>query len=413
MKGFVISWFFPPINSSEGLVTFKLLKYSKYKHDVFTQNNNDSWSYKNTEAQLQNSKIHVIQSKNKVFKDWEKEGLEYFQRSYHNYSFIMSRSMPPESHELALAIKDKFPKIPWIASFGDPIADNPYTIISQKSLSPFISRKLNYLNPVRLVKHLLWLNNNVLPNKKQNKKLKDLEYSILTKADVVIFNNKYEREYMLKNHNIEVSEKYIILPHTFDEELYPESQKKDKKMIFSYLGYLDDQRSPQIFFQAIRKLLDQDPKLANRVSFDFYGNMSSNDKVFIIDNYLTDIIHVKKTVDYIESLEIMRKSDWLLLVDAPIYSVYQTSIFFPGKLADYIGSKTPTLGITMLEGESADILRETGGLALSFSKSDIYNYLYLIIYKGYKIKPGINIKKYDSKLVTKTYDKIINEFDNV
>ena len=36
-KGLVISWYFPPINSSEGLVTFKLLKNSKYKYDVFTQ----------------------------------------------------------------------------------------------------------------------------------------------------------------------------------------------------------------------------------------------------------------------------------------------------------------------------------------------------------------------------------------
>ena len=30
----VISWYFPPINSSEGLVTYKLLKNSKYQYDV-------------------------------------------------------------------------------------------------------------------------------------------------------------------------------------------------------------------------------------------------------------------------------------------------------------------------------------------------------------------------------------------
>ena len=46
MKGFVISWFYPPINSSEGLVTFKLLNRSEIKHDVFTQKGNQHWSYK-------------------------------------------------------------------------------------------------------------------------------------------------------------------------------------------------------------------------------------------------------------------------------------------------------------------------------------------------------------------------------
>ena len=38
-KILVISWYFPPVNSSEGLVTFKLLKNSEYEYDVFTQKN--------------------------------------------------------------------------------------------------------------------------------------------------------------------------------------------------------------------------------------------------------------------------------------------------------------------------------------------------------------------------------------
>ena len=41
----VISWFFPPVNSSEGLVTYKLLNNSKFTYDVYTQNSNDNWSY--------------------------------------------------------------------------------------------------------------------------------------------------------------------------------------------------------------------------------------------------------------------------------------------------------------------------------------------------------------------------------
>ena len=49
-KILVITWFYPPVNSSEGLVTYKLLNNSKYEYDVFTQKNSASWSYGNKET---------------------------------------------------------------------------------------------------------------------------------------------------------------------------------------------------------------------------------------------------------------------------------------------------------------------------------------------------------------------------
>ena len=51
-KILVISWYFPPVNSSEGLVTFKLLKNSKYEYDVFTQKDSRNWAYNNEEYEL-------------------------------------------------------------------------------------------------------------------------------------------------------------------------------------------------------------------------------------------------------------------------------------------------------------------------------------------------------------------------
>ena len=48
-KILVITWFYPPVNSSEGLVTYKLLNNSRYEYDVFTQKNSASWSYGNND----------------------------------------------------------------------------------------------------------------------------------------------------------------------------------------------------------------------------------------------------------------------------------------------------------------------------------------------------------------------------
>ena len=116
-KCLVISWYFPPVNSSEGLVTFKLLKNSKYKYDVFTQKGNESWTYGSKEDKLVSSNINTIFAKNNELSKWVEEGIQFFDDNKDKYDMIMSRSMAPESHMIALAIKKKYPDIKWIASF--------------------------------------------------------------------------------------------------------------------------------------------------------------------------------------------------------------------------------------------------------------------------------------------------------
>ena len=134
MKGFVISWFYPPMNSSEGLVTFKLLKESSYQYDVFTQKTCQNWSYGNTEKKLVSKNINPIYSEKETYEDWIEEGLEFFSQNKDKYDFIMSRATPKESHLLALKIKEKFPDVKWIASFGDPLANSPYEkVLENKS----------------------------------------------------------------------------------------------------------------------------------------------------------------------------------------------------------------------------------------------------------------------------------------
>ena len=65
----VISWFYPPINSSEGLVTFKLLNNSRYEYDVYTQKGATDFSYgknvaleKTGETRLSNSSGSITTS---------------------------------------------------------------------------------------------------------------------------------------------------------------------------------------------------------------------------------------------------------------------------------------------------------------------------------------------------------------
>lgn len=421
MKGLVISWYFPPINSSEGLVTFKLLKNSKYKYDVFTQKNNKSWTYGDEENKLISSNINAIFCKCENIQEWVNEGIKFFEQNKDKYSFIMSRSMAPESHEIALAIKKKYPNVKWIASFGDPIKDNPYLYFTHKS-NPYkllgnglLDHSIKYiLSPKRILKSLLWeyRTRNYLKNSTRELKDEILQNEVFEYADKIILNNNYQKEHMLKTYQNK-DNKIIVLPHTFDESFYNyKLSNKNDKIIMSYIGHCDDIRTPKPFLDAVKRLKNAIPNLNDKLEVNFYGNFPNQDKIRIIDNNIEDIVKVRKPINYFESLDIMRKSNWLLLIDANLSCFIDKNIFFAAKIADYLGSKRNIFGITMYDGASADILRETDNIISSHSVEEIYINL-LSILNGKITEHKYNAEKYNAINVAKIYDECIEKVVNI
>ena len=129
-----------------------------------------------------------------------------------------------------------------------------------------------------------------------------------------------------------------------------------------------------------------------------------------LDNYLLDIVKVEKPVNYLESLNIMKNSDWLINIDANLGIYVNENIFCPAKVMDYLGSGSNIFSITMLDGASADILRESGDIVVSHSEDEIYMYLSQII--NGKLSSNKNekyIEQFDAKNVAKKYDEMIEE----
>lgn len=416
----VISWFFPPINSSEGLVTYKLLNNSQYEYDVYTQKSNDSWAYGKNDFLPLNDNIKCVFSTATNLNEFTDAAMKYYVANIDKYDIIMTRSMPEESHVLGLKIKKLNSKIIWIASFGDPIGNNPFTLSAIRNVNPY-SVKNRYLrkmgikemlSPKRFLKSCLYekryKQNYDLYIKDKNR----LEEDIIKNCDYIICNNSFQKEYITKNnsnYSDEIKDKFILLPHTYDDKLYPsEKSKKGNKLVFSYIGHLDDIRTPRLFLEAVNKLNTENENLADLVEFNFYGNMSFNDKVYIIDNELFDVVKIRKPVSYIESLEIMKNSDWLIHIDANLFEIMDENIFFAAKLADYIGSKTNIMSLTMLDGASADIMRDIEGLITTYSKEEVYNYLYLIVYKGFEVNMNSeNMCEFSAVNVAQKFDNFI------
>lgn len=417
-KIFVISWFYPPINSSEGLVTFKLINNSKYCYDVFTQNQFYDWTYGSSVNYKNKKNINIIFSKTNSLKDWIEDAYQYFVKNKDKYDYIMTRAMPQESHVVGLRIKKTFPNVKWIASFGDPILHNPYhyincSLYSKHSLKNPINksrRKLYKLSPKRFLYNCAWEYKH-RPAVNLRNELKEIQLNTLKLADQIILNNESQKQYMLKKHKNYLNKTHVIR-HSYDLSFYPNIEKKNHvKKRFVFVGHLDEIRNAGSLFCAINELNKSTKNLSEKVEFIFYGNMCAADKLFIIDNDLCDIIKIKKPISYQESLKEMVNADWLVHIDGNINSIIDENIFFAAKIADYFGSGTNILAITMQFGDVVDCLRKANALVLSYSCSEIKNWLYLIIYQNYNKSLDKNfIENFDAVNVAKEFDsKVIGE----
>ena len=416
-KILVISWFYPPINSSEGLVTYKLINNSQYTYDVFTQKGNTLWSYGNNMDFKNHENVHSVFAKSDTIDGWVEEAVEYFSAHASEYDIIMTRSMPQESHIAGRRIKEKFPHVKWIAGFGDPVDNNPYLHISCmsygiNSTKNLINRNFTLrqkLNPKRALKNLYWNLRNRRAIKERNT-LKKIEFSTFKLADKIILNNESQKKFMLRGKE-QFENKVLVIPHSFDETFYDKKiPKKHEKMRFVFVGHLDEIRNVNPLLKALAALKEELPDLAEKAEFFFYGDMGPTDKLTIIDHELFDMVKLKKPVSYTESLAIMQDADWLIHAYGNVKQVVDENIFFAAKIADYFGSGTPILAVSMQEGAIIHILRGSNSLVLSYSAEEIKNYLYLILEQGYTLVPNKDfIAAFESKRAAAEFDKCIPE----
>lgn len=427
-KGLVISWFYPPINSSESFVTFKLLSHSNIDYDIWTREakKNNVWDRGIKEEELRSSNIRVLdisKDKSKNMKEWISAAVDYYLEHSDEYDFIMTRSMPPESHEIGKRIKEVNPSVKWIASLGDPLVGTPYLEVSDEENPYLLKRYIEKENPsrVRQIKIMLspMRHAQKFVWKKERKAMgSEVDYSVINDytlrgADMIIVNNDYQMRHVFSGKYERYMEKARVIPHTFDEKFYPKTAKKDgKKIRISYTGHLDSLRNAGILLRAVNRLMKFDNKLADKVEFSFYGHLADRDKLYIMDHRLYDVIKINGDVSYFESLRIMKQSDWMMVFDANFTNLVNENIYFPAKLADYIGAKSNILAITQIDGITADIVRSIGnGLVCTYSVDEVAMYLSKIIYQGYvagKINESERMK-YNADVVAREYDKAVGE----
>ncbi len=248
--------------------------------------------------------------------------LERLSRGTLNPDILITYGAPMSGHLIGPPVK-KSARIPWVAHFSDPWADNPYR--RDNPATAFINRRL--------------------------------ERRVVELADALVFTSPETVDLVMKKYPKDLRRKARYLPHCFDPAAYPPGDPPDGEYAMRMLGGLYTLRTPEPFYKAVERAAASDPGSLSGARFEFYGYIESRLKN-LIDKYpaAKRAISFHGNVSYAESLRLMKTAHCLLAIDAPA----SFSVFFPSKIVDYLGSGRHIFAITP-PGACERVTRELGG----------------------------------------------------
>lgn len=291
-------------------------------------------------------------------------------------SYVHSTSMPYSSHLLASKVKKKY-GIPWVASFYEPWVDNSYI--------PF--------------KHHYFIN-----------KCKEYECLVATNADIILFNSEMAIEVWKERYGALVKGKIHYLPMAMDaSKLFVNSRRTNKnvKINIYHIGSFYHKRNSVNFVKALKILLSRYPDFVNKITVNFVGNVTTEDKAIIADTKLEQIINIVGCVSEKDCVKYYNNSDIFLVVDGS----NNDRLFYPSKLLKYFYYQKPILGLvnkgSLLESE----LIKAKQIAIERDcLEDIVNYLYNAVtsYSSFLTFDKMYYQQFLSCNVAKQYFNLIN-----
>lgn len=246
-----------------------------------------------------------------------------------SFDILHSRINPPESHLAGLLVKRET-GLPWCAYFSDPYPHHLYPPPYQSSASSFLRYRLEI----------------------------SLD-SILTESDSCIFPSAQLKDYMLSRSRRRFQSKAFDIPHIANTWRKNASASKGSLCRIRYSGFLTKERKIDDLYDATREFFRRTPAAFGNVMVEFAGRYEGN-QLPSAPSDLQQAIQFHRFMEPDDLWLWMQESDVFLLVEAKL----KEGIFFPSKLADYLGGNRPILALSPTTGVVADFLKDNGGIVV-------------------------------------------------
>ena len=288
---------------------------------------------------------------------------------------IITSGPPHSTHLIGLRLKEEL-KIKWIADFRDPWTD------------------IDYFHQLPLTK-------------RSKKKHKELEKKVLQKTDaVLVVGNSMKENYQKYNKNIHVITNGF---DTFKEDFVVEP---DKKFTMTHIGMMNADRNPEVFWEVLSELMDNNPELKNDLQVRLIGKTAPEVEKSIQNNGLQDYVEFITYKPHHEVIGFQRSAQILLLV---VNKVPSAKGIITGKIFEYLQSGRPVLAIAPKDGDLSEIIKQTrSGVVIGYQERSELKDVILDWYKKYKegnlsVQNQNYIGKYHRRELTKKLVEVIKD----
>ncbi len=309
-------------------------------------------------------------------KFWIRPSVNFLKNEIKNddYKAIITTGPPHSLHLIGLNLKRET-GCKWIADFRDPWT------------------QIGYHEKLKL-------------NDSSREKHEKLESEVLNTADHIIttsYTTKAEFE-------TKTSKPITVITNGFDSEINTDPVEK-RKFEIAHIGSLLSGRNPENLWKALQQLLKEHQDFRKEFQLKLAGKVSKEVLESINDSGLNEYLVNEGYVSHSKALQMQKQATVLLLIE--IDSI-ETRGIIPGKLFEYLASRTPILAIGPVKWDAERIISETNsGRVFSYADVQKIKDHLLGLFHKYLQRESVlgssNIEKYHRKTLTGKLAKLINE----
>ena len=298
---------------------------------------------------------------------------------------VIFATCPPHSTALIGAVLKQLTGKPLVLDFRDDWIDTPWYLAK-----PALSRLIE----------------------------KMLERWAVNKADKVILVTEWSRKAFQGRYPVQPREKFILISNGCDlgdlealKSIMP--VHRAAKFTVVHAGSLNVSsvwgRNPAGLFQAIQKILQENPQLKESLVFKFAGGLPEEFRKLADEMGLSDVIQGLGYLPHDEVLRLIKSADLLLAMN---YEGWSTLI--PGKIYEYWAVGGPPIMLLSCPGAAADFVKlHNLGYAVDPFDVDGIHQIILTVYRQSKTSSPIRItsngvEAFDRKALTNKLAQILS-----
>ncbi|MCG0275504.1 MAG: glycosyltransferase [Thermosediminibacteraceae bacterium] len=296
---------------------------------------------------------------------------------------VLTFGYPFSIHLVGALLKRCYPKICWVADYGDPWSGSPISELPRPAWRKWIDYRL--------------------------------ERMLLRWCDLVTVTTDVTKELYLTLFPF-LSSKIEVLPMGFDPEDFenilpkPRTAEEEGKVWFVHTGRLySEARDPKAFVNALSILLQDDPYIREKIKVYFVGEVEEAIKAYMLASPAKDVIEFIPWVPVQESISWMKAADFLLLFGN------RGGVQIPGKIYQYLGSGRPIFMIKLFETDPTEriALSTRNSIIVLNDEEQILKALRSVLSR-YRVIPQLKSMGYDSPYawprIVQKFSEIIRQF---